>query len=270
MNAESVARYLRLLEVPHRKPSAAALHQLVDAHLQRVPFENVSKLYRLRRTGLRGIPELGQYLDDIERLRFGGTCYSNNYYLHQLLESLGYQATLCGADMTRPDVHVVNLVGIEGREYLVDAGYGGPFLAPLPRDLPADHEIALGRDRYVLKPRDERGRSRLELHRDGRQRHGYVVKPEPRRIEDFAPAIAASFSESATFMNAVVLVRFFPGRSVVLQNLSLIESEGLSFREQRLGSVERLPAVIEERFGIPAAIAQVALAGLEVSREPWG
>lgn len=265
-----VERYLRLLGAPRREPGFAALAELVSAQLRRVPFENVSKLLRFRRAGFRGIPPIEEHLGDIERYALGGTCYANNFHFHRLLASLGYDVTLCGADMSRPDVHLVNLVRVEGREYLVDGGYGAPFLEPLPRDLPHDHEIALGRERYVLKPRGGDGRSRIELYRAGQHRHGYDVNPAPRRIEEFAGVVEDSFAPSATFLNRVAFARFFPGRTLVLQNLNLLEFEGPGTREERLPDEGALPETLERRFGVPRAIAREALEGLVVPRDPWG
>lgn len=262
-------RYLGVLGVRRRTPSHDALVELTGAHLTRVPFENVSKLYHNRRTGLRGIPDLTTYLDGIERCHLGGTCYANNFHLHRLLLALGYEATLCGADMHEPDVHLVNIVRLEGREWLVDAGYGAPFLEPLPRDLEREYEISLGTERYLLKPQDARGRSRLELYRNGRLTHGYVAKPLPRRIEEFARVIEDSFAPSATFMNAVTIIRFSRGRSLVLHNLTLIECEGISSRVQEIPSPAQLPETIELLFSIPREITREALAGRSLSQNPW-
>ena len=72
------------------------------------------------------MPGLDQFLADIENYHFGGTCYTNNYFLKLLLSYLGYDVKLCGADMNRPDVHVVNIVRIEGREFIVDVEYAAP------------------------------------------------------------------------------------------------------------------------------------------------
>jgi N-hydroxyarylamine O-acetyltransferase len=265
-----VERYLRLLGVPRRAPGPAALAALVSAQVQRVPFENVSKLLRLKRAGFRGIPDVEEHLDGVERCRLGGTCYANNFHFHRLLASLGYDVSLCGADMSRPDVHLVNLVRVDGHEYLVDGGYGAPFLQPLPRDLPDDHEIVRGRERYVLRPRDAAGRSRLDLYRDGQLRHGYDVNPAPRRIEEFAEVVAESFAPSATFMNRVTFMRFHPRRTLVLQNLNLLEFEDHESREERLPNADALPAVLEERFDVPREIAREALEGLAVPADPWG
>jgi arylamine N-acetyltransferase len=56
--------------------------------------------------------------------------------------------------MKTPQVHALNIITIEGREYLADTGYPAPLLEPIPRDLATDYETTLGRDRYVLKPQD--------------------------------------------------------------------------------------------------------------------
>jgi N-hydroxyarylamine O-acetyltransferase len=85
-----VDRYLRLLEVPRRPPSPEALAELTAAQLIRVPFENVSKLVRLRGMGLKELPPVELHLEGIERFHLGGTCYANNFHLYTLLGALGY------------------------------------------------------------------------------------------------------------------------------------------------------------------------------------
>ena len=152
MTSDLLRRYLNILGVKRRKPSTHALYELVQAQMMKVPFENVSKLYYKKRHNHQGLLNLEFFLDGIERFHFGGTCYSNNYHFYQLLANLGYEINLCGAAMLHPDVHLVSVVSVEQREYLVDVGYAAPFLSPLPRDLTTDHLIVLGRDQYVLKP----------------------------------------------------------------------------------------------------------------------
>jgi N-hydroxyarylamine O-acetyltransferase len=264
---DQFARYLRLLRVAPQAPSLAALRELTTAHLTRIPFENISKLYYRRQARPRRPPELTRFLDGVERHHFGGTCYANAFNLHQLLTHLGYDVALCGADMSAPDVHLVNIVRLDGRPYLVDVGYGAPFLEPLPLDLEVDQEIVWGRERYVLKPRDASGRSRFELHRDGGLRHGYLVNPSPRHIDEFAEVIADSFSDGATFMHALLVARFRPTRSVTLRNLTLIEAEGTRYRLQQIPGLEDLPEVIEQRFRIPRDITREALAGVELTMQ---
>jgi arylamine N-acetyltransferase len=269
MRQELLENYLHLLGVQRRRPSIDALFEIVQAHLLRVPFENVSKLYYKKHQGLCSLPGLDLFLDGIQHFHFGGTCYANNYYLYQLLANLGYQIKLCGADMSKPDVHLVSMVTVEKREFLVDAGYAAPFLTPLPLDLTTDYIIELGRDRYVLKPRDAKDCSRMELYRDGNLKHGYLAKPVPRQIREFGQVIADSYRDDATFMNALLLARFFPERSIVIHNLTVIESRGAKADIRTLASRDELSQAISEQFSIPKDITEEVLSGLGELGDAW-
>lgn len=269
MRPKSLDRYLGLLGVSRRGVSFDALCELVQEHLCRVPFENISKLYYRDHLGLKELPSLQLFLDGIERFNFGSTCYASNYYFYQLLANLGYRAILCGADMSDPDVHLVSIVDIENHEYIVDVGYAAPFLAPLPRDLDTDYVIELGRDRYVLEPQDARGCSLLKLYRNGKLKHGYVVKPVPRRIGYFRRVIADSYRCEATFMNAILLARFFPHRSLVIHNLTIVESRGSTSRIEMLTSRGEVIRAITEHFKIPVQITEEVVTGLGRLEDAW-
>jgi arylamine N-acetyltransferase len=262
-------RYLSLLGIPRGKPTVDALRELVQAHLYRVPFENVSKLYYKRHLRLRGLPSLELFLDGIEKFNFGGTCYPNNYYFYQLLANLGYQTMLCGADMSNPNVHMVSFVDLEKRQFLVDVGYAAPFVTPIPRDLVTDYVIRLGRDRYVLKPQDAAGSSRMELYRDDNLKHCYVANPVPKQIGDFEPVIADSYRDEATFMNAILLARFFPNRSLVIHNLTVIESQGTESNVRMVANRSELIKIISEYFGIPSQFTRDVVNGLGQLGDAW-
>ncbi len=266
---EFVHRYLSVLGASPQKPSLAALRELVAAHLTRIPFENLSKLYNRKHHGLTRMTPIDLYLDGIERYRFGGTCYSNNFHFCTLLAALGYDVQLCGADMTKPDVHLVILAALDNRQYLIDAGYGAPFLEPLPRDLPTDHVITLGRDRYVLEPQDPSGRSRLAMYQDGQLKHGYLINPRPRKIEEFATVIADSFLPTATFLNALLLVRFDPGRALMIHNLTTVEAQRNEFSVHQLSGRAELIAKIVETFGMPRSIVAEVVSEIGELKDAW-
>ena len=266
---ELIERYLRLLGLQRRRPSLDALGEIVQTHQQRVPFENISKLYYKKQHALRGLPSLDLFLDGIERFHFGGTCYTNNYYLYLLLANLGYAIKLCGADMSNPDVHLVSMVTIENHEYLIDVGYAAPFLTPLPRDLTTDYTVALGRDRYVLKPQDAQACSKVKLYRDGVLKHGYRAKPLPRRIDEFEHIIVDSYRADATFMNSLLLARFYPDRSIVIHNLTVIESHGLASTSRTLANLEELGQAIVNHFGIPTEITADVVKELGQLGDAW-
>jgi arylamine N-acetyltransferase len=264
-----VDRFLRVLGLGRREPNLEALRELTAAYVTRIPFENVSKIHRWKHLGLEAVPDAPAFLDGIERLGFGGTCYANNYYLYALLASLGFEVSLCGADMRSPDVHMVVLCEVDGRELLLDAGYAAPFLEPLPRDLSVDHVVASGTDRYVLRPKDAEGRSRLELHRDGVFKHAYVVKPTPRRLEDFREVIADSYRPDATFLNALLLARFRPGEALFIHNLTVVEARGPVSTSRTLRDREELVAEIGRSFGIPGDIVIDVLRSLKSFVDAW-
>ncbi len=128
-------RFLHLLGIQRQDPGFETLKELVREFMTRIPFENISKLYYRKHLGLTHLIDFELYLKGIEKYHFGGTCYANNYYLNLLLKWLGHEVKLCGADMSDPDIHIVNIVKIKNREYLVDVDYAAPFAEPLPLDL---------------------------------------------------------------------------------------------------------------------------------------
>ena len=269
MTSDLRERYLNILGVERHKPSTAALYELVKAQVIKIPFENVSKLYYRKHYKLEGLPDLERYLDGIENFHFGGTCYSNNYFFYQLLASLGYQIKLCGADMLNPDVHLVSVVTVEQRDHLIDVGYAAPFLTPIPNDLKRDYVIILGRDQYVLKPQDARGYSQMELYREGSLKQIYSVNPVPRQIQEFDHIIVESYREDSTFMNALLLARFFPERSLVLHNLSLIESQGTVSRSRDLTSRDALIQTAFKYFAIPKEFTTDVVNDIEQFNDVW-
>jgi arylamine N-acetyltransferase len=260
-------RYLEILGVESEPPSLGHLKRLTAAQLQRVPFENISKLYLRKTKSATTVPTLEEHLDGIAQYNFGGTCYANNPYFFQLLQHLGYEVTLSGADMSNPDVHIVTMVALGGRQYLVDAGYGAPFYEPLPRDLDHPFEIVFGACRFVLEPQDEEGRSRLKMYREGKLTHGYLAKPWPRQIGDFEDIVRDSYRETATFMNAVVVERFLPGRSVRIHNLSMTESTPSSSKVTPLADGDELVRMVEREFGISSAVVREAIEGIALEAD---
>jgi arylamine N-acetyltransferase len=176
---------------------------------------------------------------------------------------------LCAADMAEKDIHAASMVQLEGAEYLIDVGYAAPFLNPLPRSLKTNYVVELGWDRYVLKPQDPHGRSRLELHRGGTLKHGYMVKPEPRTFRDFKGVIKSSFRANATFLNSILLARFYPGRSVVIHNLSLIQSCGGQSEVRRLANLNGVVEAAEEHFEMPGSLVAESIKDLSQLQDAW-
>ena len=258
-------KYLKLLGVERAKPNYDLLCKLVKAHLNRIPFENISKLL-FKKQGMNYIPDLDTFLEGIEKYNFGGTCYTNNYYFHLLLEHLGFDVKLCGADMKETDVHLINIVTIDEKEFIVDEGYAAPFLDPLPRDLDTDFVILFGNERYVIRPKDENGKTLVEQYSKNELQHWYTVKPKARKIEEFRKVIEDSFAEDATFMNAIRAVRFTENGSVSLRNFSFAETNGTNVTTTKINR-EEIPGVINEKFGMPEELVNEALESIKEIRD---
>jgi len=245
------------------------LKELVRAQTCKIPFENISKLFYKKHLNLRHLIGFDLFLDGIEKYHFGGTCYSINFYLYQLLDWLGYDVRLCGADMAKPDVHIVNVVKIGNREYLVDAGYAALFTEPVPLDLPDKYIVPLGRDQYVLQPRDPDNVSTMELYRQGVLKHGYRINPMPRKIDDFQQVISDSFKEDATFMNSLLLTRFIDDHFVVVHNLKMIKYAGSVINDYQAHTIGELASMIDQWFGIPEKLVYEVLKDLHFFKDAW-
>ncbi|MCW8803806.1 MAG: arylamine N-acetyltransferase [Ignavibacteriaceae bacterium] len=113
----------------------------------------------------------------MEKYNFGGTCYSNNYYTNLLLNHLGFNVKLCGADMKNPNVHLISIVTIDKQEDIIDCGYAAPFFDPQPRDLATEQIINYAKEKYIIKPQDELGRTTVEQYYDSKLQHWYTAKP---------------------------------------------------------------------------------------------
>jgi arylamine N-acetyltransferase len=260
-NSET-ARYLSILELETKEPDLLFLNDIVKSHLWHIPFENISKLYRWKIDRFRGVVDVHTFLDGIEKLHCGGTCYSNNFHLHQLLRTLRFDVKLCGADMSHPDVHLVNVVRIEETDYLVDCGYGAPLSPTLPMNLQTICSRELGEDRYDLLPNEGNGRSRLIHRKNGEVHHGYVVNPRPRSLAEFESIIADSFRPEATFMNALMIAKFSPERSVVIRNAVVFEYSGNEVKRSTARSTDELVDAIVHHFSIPAEVVVKAITDL--------
>lgn len=254
MQSAQAQRYFDLLGTAAAPPTRDALAALVTAQLARVPFENLGKLIQHRRGEPPVLLSLDRFLDGMEFLNLGGTCYACATHFAALLQHLGYAAQLCGAAMERPDVHAVIRVELAGRPWLIDVGYAAPFCAPLDLSATTPQAVSRGGERYVLQPRRPDGRWRLNHERDGDVVHGYVVDPTPRTDDHFAPAVRDSFRPGAEFLTRLRVVRHCPTQSILVRDLevTVVEACG-TIRRRSLRDVDELGGVLEVLLQIPAA-----------------
>jgi len=256
------ARYLRLLGVTLAPPGLDGLRNLVRRHLLLVPFENVSKLLLLAREGAGRPTTLSEFLDGIEDLDLGGTCYTSNPFLADLLRHLGYEADLLGADMSLPNIHTCIRVRLGNVPYHVDVGYGGPFREPLRLDrLP--HEFTEGSLRYVLERNHAEDAYGMTVFSGPDRVHGYVVHPPPRPLDFFHPVVRESFARGRTFMSCLRLVRIFDSHSVELRDRTLTVHRAGKTTQTELNSLAELKAAVAGTLAMPRCPIETAVEILE-------
>jgi N-hydroxyarylamine O-acetyltransferase len=257
--AEPYRRYLRLLGIEDRPTGLDGLRLIVRRHLIRVPFENISKLLLFGREGAGRPLTLGEFLGGIEHHDLGGTCYTSNPYLADLLRALGYQADLLGADMTNPNVHTCIRVHL-GPGYLVDVAFAAPFRDPVPLDaLP--FQIAEGSHRYAFD-RHSQGIA-LTFQSGGDPMQSYLAHEPPRTRESFDDMVRASFLPDAYFLNRLRIARFFEDHSVDLVNRTMsIHRDGVTTKTEfaRLADLED---AMRTEFAMPRCPVREAIAILD-------
>jgi len=256
--------YLTVLNVPRRNPSLKYLKELTTSQLINIPFENISKLHYFHSNGLKTIPDIELYLSGIQENNFGGTCYSNNYHFNQLLNFLGFEAWLSGADMNIPDAHLVNIVCIGSEKYLVDVGYGAPFFDPFPTSIKNVCSIIHGNDKYSFFPMNDNGYLELKHFRNNDQKHGYSVKPQRRLLNEFSKVIEDSFTKSATFLNRITIIKFDDTSSKSVKNYSFITVKDNKVDKKELLSVEEIVRTIAGKFNIPYNIVRETLNSIKI------
>jgi N-hydroxyarylamine O-acetyltransferase len=138
IDAVDLDAYLARTGQKRRPPSEEALRDLMRAHVQAIPFENVDVV-------------LGQHqgisLDVVSAKlvgrRRGGYCYEHNGLFAAVLERLGYTVHRLAARVQPrrpgPYTHMTLVVDIDGRQFLADVGYGAGILDPMP--LVDGHEV---------------------------------------------------------------------------------------------------------------------------------
>ncbi|HYQ68100.1 arylamine N-acetyltransferase family protein [Actinophytocola sp.] len=152
-----VDTYLRHLD--HRgstAPTAENLRALHKRHMMTVPFDN-------SRNAAKGLA----IWDDVDAgadvffqalitERQGGICHELSGLFRALLLELGYDVTIVSAgvrganDQFGPDLeHMLNLVRIDGEQWLVDVGFAGPSFTE-PVRVSADVQTQNGFDYQVV------------------------------------------------------------------------------------------------------------------------
>jgi N-hydroxyarylamine O-acetyltransferase len=230
-------------------PTADVLRQLHIAHLQTVPFENLSI-----HLGEPIILEENALFDKIVRRRRGGFCYELNGLFATLLRSLGFHVTMLSAGVANaqgeysPDFdHMALMITLEDR-WLADVGFGDCFIEPLRLDDPA--EQVQGRRSYRLRTAGNEC-TLLRRDEDGPWQAQYRFTLESHTMPEYAPRCAYhQTSPQSHFKQGRICSRATPEGRVSLSNLRLITTRDGERQEHELANEEEYQAALAAHFGI--------------------
>jgi N-hydroxyarylamine O-acetyltransferase len=235
-----------------REATRATLFGLHQHHTRAIPFENLDVLL--------GRPvrlESESIAQKLIRDRRGGYCFEQNALLRDALRALGFRVTPLIArvrwqkpdDVPTPPTHMLLQVGVEGRDFIADVGFGSKSLA-VPLELQLDREQP-----GSLEPRRlvQRGSVIVQQTRDGEEwKDLYAFRLEEAPSVDFELGnwFTSTHPESHFKLN-LVAARMGDGCRYALLNREFTTRYADGRVEKRdLTTPDELLAVLADTFGL--------------------
>ncbi len=248
-----INHYLKRINVSSPlEPSLSNLDHLIQQHLQSVHFENLDIIHH-RPIRLQ-IEPLFQKIVIRER---GGICFELNGLFHSFLGKLGYDVKMIAATVFLPSeewglkgTHLSNIVRIDGKEYLVDIGFGGnaprkpvPLTGKVVSDIMGNYRITRDENWLYLEKKDS-------TH-DWRYLYRFLV--EKKTLQDFIhPCHLIESSPQSSFNKTYFLSKVTANGRISLIGRKLIHVTQSQNEKREVGERE-LPALIKKLFNIQLA-----------------
>jgi N-hydroxyarylamine O-acetyltransferase len=267
-------RYLAHLGLEQEAPTYEFLEKICVAHLNRLAFENISKLlyYRDREQNGFFIPPIELFVENMIRHDFGGTCYTNNSRGLLLLRELGY-------DVEHVHLHpdhlgiLVRLPVFPGERLYVDWGSAAPLFRPVRFQTDAANSAAFSVDAIrILPDAEQAGHYRYTRYRRGELvSNDWIFNPdEPIEFEALTDIINGSNEPGAFFMKQLRCMLFQLDRQryvSLVNNVLTIRTADGGQKQRVLQSVEEIEQAMTDEFRLPKLPVREAvevLAGLGV------
>lgn len=265
LGAPLVEKVLRHLGLPQEPPTVDGLARLVDAYVQRVPWESVSRIVRrVQQKDTAQCPRWPEtFWEDALREGFGGTCYESNLALAALLRALGYTGYLTINDMdTLIGCHSALVISLGNARFLVDVGL--PVHAPLHLDEAAPTAVETAFHTYTATPD---GPHRFQITRDRHPKsYCFTLNDRPVGETQYRAITTADYHPTdGQFLDRVIVVRVIGGRVWRFNSaegppyhLETFVEGGKTYHF--LGtSIAESSQKVAARFGIPAAWVDFAM-----------
>jgi len=237
--------YLDYLQIPVQQPSYSYLQTILQAHLKRIPFENVTKIiqYAKGTEEDQWVPNVETFVDRLHQWRSGGNCFSQAYSLYHLLQQLGFETNYRYFEPTHLVVEV-----ILDRPYLVDVSFNFPYTRPFVENEPY-YQIYLG-DELIYDYDTQLDRWKLTRKLFGEVMQTKVLHPEPLGWEEILPIVKKSYDRKNKFMQNLYLNKLDGDRHLTLRNKTLIERTASGIEELELDERD-IDHILKEEFNRP-------------------
>jgi N-hydroxyarylamine O-acetyltransferase len=248
MNDKQLARYLeRIGHGWNVKPDLETLRSLHRAHVAAIPFENLDVQF-----GLVPSIEFEPIYEKLVERRRGGWCFEMNGLFGAALEAIGFDVVRLACGVMRQvggdekiGGHLALLVKLD-TPWLVDVGFGGSLLHPLPL-------AAGGRDETPFTVS-------LEETDDGYWRFTESAGSAPYsfdfRLDPAEQALLAAkchfiaTDPASNFVLNFVAQKRLPSRHIALRGRVLTERGPDGTTMHTLADADEFVATLAERFGI--------------------
>ncbi len=240
-------------------PTVETLRALQIAHLQSVPFENLS----IHAAEPIVLEDEALFTKIVARRR-GGFCYECNGLFAALLRALGFDVQMLSAEVanaeggfSQPFDHMTLLVSLDER-WLVDVGFGDSFREPLRLDETAAqsqgtraYEIVPDGDYFVLMQRGD-NRGAAESGERGEWQAQYRFTLQPHEYADYAEMCRYhQTSPLSHFTRARLCSLATKAGRITLSEMRFITTSNTGEQQERtLITPAEFAAMLHERFGI--------------------
>lgn len=252
MNLEKYLQRVGFMGDGLPKANLATLRALHYAHMQHVPFENLDIHYS---TYIN--VDIEQFYKKIVENGRGGFCFELNGLFNWALKQLGFDVTMLAAAVINdegnygiPLGHLTNLVTLEGKQWLVDVGFGDNFVYPIEFVLD-QVQTQKGRYYHLSQLNDTDYQYAVSDDEGQTYKKWWRFTLTPRQLSDFKEACHYMQTSPKTHFthNRVCSISTPEGR-VTLSDLSLKIRKGKAQTVEKLPNEQAFAQVLKERFNI--------------------
>ncbi|TYR79470.1 arylamine N-acetyltransferase [Priestia megaterium] len=240
--------FTRFLAKKTTVPTYENLEFLQEKHMLHVPFENLDVISK---TPI--ITDLERIFEKVVINLRGGFCYELNGLFGWLLRDIGYNTYYVSATVKKPDgswtmegSHATNLVTVDGKDYIVDVGFGDSVRKPMPLTGEVITDIS---GSYRMMKLNETTYDFQHLEQ-GNWKTLYRVSTVEKELSDFAPMcdFNQTSPDSPFTHKRLVTIATKTGRTT-LSDLTLTFTENGEKTKQEI-TEDQLNTILQQYFYI--------------------